>query len=74
SGLRQAANANTLENFGYVFNKALEGIFIDRMDQNEDITARFMNDGKFREAVSQRLQKEIYEQMRREGEGAPATT
>jgi len=73
SGLRQAAHANTLENFGYVFNKALEGIFIDRMDQNEDITARFMNDGKFREAVSQQLQKEIYEQMRREGEvtGSP---
>ncbi len=74
SGLRQAAHANTLENFGYVFTKALEGIFIDRMDQNEDITARFMNDGKFREVVSQQLQKEIYEQIRKEGEGTPATT
>jgi len=74
SGLRQAAHANTLENFGYVFRKALEGIFIDRMEQNEDITAKFMNDGKFREVVSQQLQKEVYEQIRKEGEGTPATT
>jgi type I restriction enzyme R subunit len=74
SGLRQAAHANTLENFGYVFTKALEGIFIDRMEQNEDITAKFMNDGKFREVVSQQLQKEVYEQIRKEGEGTPATT
>lgn len=29
--LRQAAVANTMENFGYVFHKALEGLFIDRM-------------------------------------------
>src|SRR5660397_14865 len=34
SNLRQAAMANTMENFGYVFHKALEGLFIDRMDQN----------------------------------------
>jgi type I restriction enzyme R subunit len=37
SGLRQAAMANTMENFGYVFLKALEGLFIDRMEQNEEI-------------------------------------
>ena len=37
--LRQAAEANTMENFGYVFRKALEGLFIDRMEQNEEITA-----------------------------------
>ena len=35
SNLRQAALANTMESFGYVFRKALEGLFIDRMDQNE---------------------------------------
>jgi type I restriction enzyme, R subunit len=37
---RQAALANTLENFGYVFRKALEGLFFDRMDQNEEIAAK----------------------------------
>ena len=68
ANLRQAALANTMENFGYVFHKALEGLFIDRMDQNEEITAKFMNEHQFREAVSQHLLKDVYDQIR-EGAG-----
>lgn len=68
SGLRQAAMANTMENFGYVFRKALEGLFIDRMDQNEEITAKYMNEERFREAVNQHLLKDVYEHIRA---GAP---
>lgn len=66
SHLRQAALANTQENFGYVFYKALESIFIDRMEQNEDITAKFMNEEKFREIVSQYLLKQVYDKIRSE--------
>lgn len=66
SSIRQAALANTMENFGYVFRKALEGLFIDRMEQNEEITAKFMNEERFREAVSQQLLKEVYEQIRKD--------
>lgn len=66
SNLRQAALANTMENFGYVFRKALEELFIDRMDQNEDITAKFINEERFREAVGQHLLKDVYEQIRNE--------
>lgn len=58
--LQQAAQANTIENFGYVFKKALEGIFIDRMDQNEEITAKFMNEKQFRDAVTQHLVNDVY--------------
>lgn len=68
SSLRQAALANTMENFGYVFRKALEGLFIDRMDQNEEIAAKFMNENRFRDAVSQHLLKEVYEKIREEDE------
>lgn len=64
--IRQAALANTMENFGYVFLKALETIFIDRMEQNEDITARFMNDQEFQDVVSKHLLKSVYEQVREE--------
>ena len=50
--IRQAVIANTTENFRYVFNRALEGLFIDRMGQNEDLFARFMHyrtsEGSFR--------------------------
>jgi len=66
SSLRQAALANTMENFGYVFLKALEGLFIDRMEQNEEITARFMNEKEFQEVVGRNLLKRVYEQIRKE--------
>jgi type I restriction enzyme R subunit len=69
--LRQAALANTMENFGYVFRKALEGLFIDRMDQNEEITARYMNEERFREAVSQHLLKDVYDHIRKQGAAQP---
>lgn len=64
--LRQAALANTMENFGYVFRKTLEGFFIDRMEQNEEITAKFMNEKDFREAISSKLLRDVYEKIREE--------
>jgi type I restriction enzyme R subunit len=70
STLRQAALANTMENFGYVFLKALEGLFIDRMEQNEDIAAKFMNEKEFRDIVGQHLLKQVYGQIRTEGKAA----
>jgi type I restriction enzyme R subunit len=65
--LRQAATANTLDNFRYVFVKALEGLFIDRMEQNEEIFAKYMNDSDFRKVVSEHLLKQVYDQIREEG-------
>ena len=64
--MRQAALVNTLENFGYVFKKALEGFFIDRMEKNEEITAKFLNDQKFRDIVTQDLTERAYELVREE--------
>lgn len=64
--IRQAAKANTLENFSYVFLKALESLFIDRMEQNEEITAKYMNEEDFRRIVSQDLMKRVYNQIRTE--------
>lgn len=64
--LRQVAVANTMENFGYVFLKTLENLFIDRMEQNEEIAAKFMNEKDFKEIVGKTLLKEVYEQIRSE--------
>ncbi len=72
--IRQAALANTMENFGYVFRKALEGLFIDRMEQNEDITARFMNDREFQDVVAKHLLEKVYEQVRTEQDREMLTT
>jgi type I restriction enzyme R subunit len=62
--VRQAAMANTLDNFGYVFRRALEGFFIDRMEQNEEIFSRYMNDKEFRRIVEGSLRHQVYEQIR----------
>ena len=67
SHLRQAALANTMDHFGFVFSKALEGLFIDRMEQNEEITARFLNEETFKKAVEGALLKQVYEQIREAG-------
>lgn len=65
-GLRQAANANTLDNFRYVFMKALEGLFIDRMEQNEELFAKYMNDSDFQRIVSEHLLRQVYTEIRQE--------
>ncbi len=65
-GLRQAASANTIENFRFVFNKALEGLFIDRMEQNEELFAKYMNDLEFQKLVGEHLLRQVYTQIRDE--------
>jgi type I restriction enzyme R subunit len=66
--LRQTALANTMENFGYVFLKSLENLFIDRMDQNEEITAKYLNEKEFQEVVGQKLLKQVYDQIHKGNE------
>lgn len=62
--LRRAAHANTKENFSYVFFKALQGLFLDRIDQNEELTAKFMNEDAFRNVISKYLLDAVYQQVR----------
>lgn len=61
--LRQAAEANSIENFEPVFTKQLESLFIDRMDSNEDIFVRLMNDDSFRDMAAKYLMRVVYEQI-----------
>ena len=62
--LRQAAAVNSLENFDPVFRKQLESLFIERIDGNEDIYLRVMNDSGFKEVVASYLVRKVYEQLR----------
>jgi type I restriction enzyme R subunit len=59
-----AAKANTMENFNPVFEKILEGIFIERMEGNEEIFTKLMNDDKFKELATKHLVKEVYQRIR----------
>ena len=71
SELRQVALANTMENFGYVFLRTLEGIFIDRMEQNEEITARFLNEPEFQQIIGQTLLEQVYDQIHTQQQPQP---
>jgi type I restriction enzyme R subunit len=53
--LQQAAKVNPAEKFSLVFSNLLETLMLERMDQNEAIVARFMNDPEFQRAVAARL-------------------
>ena len=62
--LQTAAKANSLENFRHVFERMLEGLFIDRMEGNEEIFDRIMQDTNFRDVASAHLVRELYERLK----------
>lgn len=61
--LKQAAKVNPAEKFSLVFGSLLETLMLERMDQNEAIVARFMNDPEFQKAVAARLATEAYDRL-----------
>jgi type I restriction enzyme, R subunit len=62
--LRQAAAVNPEDKFELVFRGLLERLFVDRMDQNEEIFVRYMNDLPFRDVVSAWMASEAYRRLR----------
>jgi type I restriction enzyme, R subunit len=62
--LKTAAKANSMENFKPVFDRMLEGLFIDRMEGNEDIFDRLMNDPEVRNIAANELLRGVYNRLR----------
>jgi type I restriction enzyme, R subunit len=58
--LQQAARVNTMDDFKYLFDKAFEGIVIDRMDGNTEIFNKLMDDDDFRTLVAENLLHQVY--------------
>ena len=63
-GLRQAAAVNPGDKFELVFKSLLENLFVERMDQNEEIFVRFMNDAPFQKLVTAWMASEAYRRLR----------
>jgi len=63
ANLRQAAKVNPEDKFSLVFNNLLETLFIERMDQNEEIFARYMNDPAFQNIIAHHLATEVYRRL-----------
>ncbi|WP_423224999.1 type I restriction endonuclease subunit R [Candidatus Amarolinea aalborgensis] len=62
--LQQAAAVNPSDKFELVFKNLLETLFVERMDHNENIFVRFMNDPAFRKVVTTGLAAEAYQRLR----------
>jgi type I restriction enzyme R subunit len=75
NGLRQAAVVNPGDKFELVFKNLLERLFVERMDQNEEIFVRFMNDAPFQKIVTTWMASEAYRRLRSDtGEAEKSTT
>lgn len=61
--LRQAAQVNSKEKFALLFQQLLETLFVERMDQNEEIFSRFMNDASFQTNLATLLGTEVYQRL-----------
>ena len=69
-GVRQAAAMNPGDKFELVFEGLLRNLFAERMDQNEDIFMRFMNDESFRNVVTNWMSSEAYRRLRSDAEAS----
>jgi type I restriction enzyme R subunit len=65
-GLKQAAAVNPADKFELVFKNLLDDLFVERMDQNEEIFVRFMNDIPFQKVVTGWMAAEAYRRLRRD--------
>ena len=62
----EAAKANNLPNFSAFLERTLDELFIDRMENNEEIFSRVMTDKAFRSAAHEHLAEEIFKRVREE--------
>src|SRR5262245_46398837 len=69
-GLRQEAAVNPEDKFELVFRNLLERLFVERMDQNEEIFVRYMNDASFRDFVGRSMALQAYRRLRSDESGS----
>jgi type I restriction enzyme R subunit len=62
--LKEAAAVNPGDKFELVFKNLLETLFVERIDQNEEIFVRFMNDHAFQKVVTEWMASEAYRKLR----------
>jgi type I restriction enzyme R subunit len=61
--LAQQGRNNSLENFRYPFNEVFIGKIIERMEQNQEITDKIMNEERFAEMVREVLLQRVYKKL-----------
>lgn len=64
NGLRQAAAVNPEDKFKLVIGNLVETLFVERMDQNEELFLRFMNDVPLKKEITSWIASEAYRRLR----------
>ncbi len=72
--LRTAARANSADKFELLFRSVVTRLFIDRMDQNQDIFVRYMNDQPFQRVVTSWMAGDAYRRFRSESDAEPTSS
>ncbi|MCI3923555.1 type I restriction endonuclease [Paenibacillus sp. TRM 82003] len=65
--LSEQARNNTMDNFKFAFDEKFIGKLIDRMELNQEIFARIMDDERFQGEVKSYLLKSVYERIKKLG-------
>ncbi|MCP4357478.1 MAG: hypothetical protein GY796_05600, partial [Chloroflexi bacterium] len=61
--LSQQAKSNTIENFRYGFEEEFLNALIGRMDQNQEIFAKILDDAEFGDTVREWMLKKVYQRL-----------
>jgi type I restriction enzyme R subunit len=64
--VREAAVANPLDAFSFVLDKKMNDVVVDRLDKNEAIASRFLNEPDFKKLIMDVITKQIWERIRKE--------
>lgn len=64
--LRHAATVNPAEKFALLFKNVLERLFMERIEQNEEMFVRFMNHDDFQRFVTTQMAEMAYQRIRAE--------
>jgi type I restriction enzyme R subunit len=58
------AQANPFDNFALALRQPMEGLIIDRMERNEGLVTRYLNDAEFQEVLFRLMAQRIYAEVR----------
>lgn len=64
----KAAEVNPKDKFALVFKNLIMTLFVERIDQNEDLFARYMNDANFQNMVTKWMASEAYNKLKDESD------
>lgn len=65
--------ANDLDNFELAMKPKVEGLMIDRKEQNQDIVTPYLNDPTFQSAAFKSLISRLYKEIRHDGPHPPSS-